>query len=98
MPQYTPTVTQARIQNQQATLVRGGGADLQTVGAELDLVVDRSSSMELLQDEMIASFNTLLNEQKVKVQGAVSTKFSLALFNNSVRTVYDAVPIVAYLN
>jgi hypothetical protein len=100
MPQYTPTGKQPQIQNRQANLVRAGGADIQSLGAELGLVVDRSGSMEPIQDQIVTSFNTLLDEQKhgnkdlVRAGGAVSTTFSLALFNNSVRTVYDAVPIV----
>jgi hypothetical protein len=68
-----------------------GGVVLDTLQPpELGFVLDRSSSMSSLVNEAVTGFNTLIDEQRAV---ASSAKFSLSLFNNDVRLLYDAVPI-----
>lgn len=57
---------------------------------ELGFVLDRSGSMSSLVNEAVAGFNTLVDEQRNLEPPA---SFSLALFNDSVRLLYDATPI-----
>jgi hypothetical protein len=50
--------------------------------------------MESLVNEAIGSFNTLLSEQqKLQEVSGAGSSFSLALFNDAVRLLYDTVPI-----
>jgi hypothetical protein len=83
------------LQNPKTTLPNktASGAGLpQPVGAPaIGFVLDSSGSMESLKPNAIAGFNILLAEQK-KI--ALPTRFSLALFNTTVKPIYDAVPIV----
>jgi uncharacterized protein YegL len=58
---------------------------------ELGFVLDRSGSMSSLVNEAVAGFNTLVDEQRNLKPPA---NFSLALFNDTVRLLYDATPIV----
>ncbi|PYK18086.1 MAG: hypothetical protein DME55_07655 [Verrucomicrobia bacterium] len=61
------------------------------VGApQIGFVLDRSGSMEAIKAETINGFNTLLAKQRQIQQDAT---LSLALFNDSVALIYDAVPI-----
>jgi len=90
MPSYIQNNPQTKIQSRPGG--SGEGAALpERIGApEIGFVLDRSGSMDLLKDNAVAGFNTLIDEQK---KCAPPSRFSLALFNSSVDLVYDAVPI-----
>jgi Mg-chelatase subunit ChlD len=61
------------------------------IGApQIGIVLDRSGSMESIRAETIGGFNRLLEQQKRIDQAA---NLSLALFNDRITLVYDAVPI-----
>ena len=69
---------------------RGGAVPDVINPPELGFVLDRSSSMETLQAEAIAGFNTLVDEQR-KLEPPAS--FSFALFSNEVSFLYDGIPL-----
>ena len=69
----------------------GRGAVPDTLSApELGFVLDRSGSMSSLVNEAVTGFNTLIDEQR---SVAPPANFSLELFNNLTRLLYDALPL-----
>jgi hypothetical protein len=93
MPVYTITnKPAAQLENRRSP--DQGAAIENRKEALLGFVLDRSGSMESLVNEAIGSFNTLLSEQqKLQEQDGAGSSFSLALFNDTVSLLHDAVPI-----
>jgi hypothetical protein len=61
---------------------------------ELGFVLDRSESMKRLVDQAIAGFNDLVGEQRTLQDAAgQGSGFSLTLFNDNIRLLYNALPI-----
>jgi len=57
---------------------------------ELGIVLDQSASMSGLVNETMAAFNALVDEQRATSEG---TALSLALFNHSIKLLYDGLSI-----
>jgi len=93
MPRYIQNNPAAR--QLQPAVKRDGIAPAHAAGApELGFVLDRSESMKSLVDQAIAGFNGLVDEQGAFLGAAgQGTSFSLTLFNDTVRLLYDALPI-----
>jgi hypothetical protein len=90
MPSYIQNSPQTQIQSQS----RGGveGAALGGISSpQLGFVLDRSGSMSTLVNEAIEGFNTLVDEQRTLQ--TTPPLFSLELFNDTVKVLYDAIPI-----
>ena len=89
MPVYIQNNPQTKIQSQSGS--GGEGVAPETVlTPELGFVLDKSGSMQNLVNEAVAGFNTLVDEQRDLKPPA---NFSLALFNDTVSSLYDAIPI-----
>jgi hypothetical protein len=94
MPIYTVSNPRAAVLQNPGQVEQGAALD-QPVLPQLGFVLDQSGSMESLVNEAVDSFNALVSEQQ-KLQastGGTDSSFSLALFNDTVRLLYDAVPI-----
>jgi hypothetical protein len=90
MPSYIQNSPQTQIQSQTRRL--GEGAALETISTpQLGFVLDRSASMSTLVNEAIEGFNTLVDEQRTLK--TAPPNFSLELFNDTVKLLYDAIPI-----
>ena len=85
MPKYTPAAF-----CDGAVLARQNPAYLAHAGSFLGLALDQSESMNTLAGVAIDSVNYLIEEQR-SLNG--NSRFSLLLFNNSVETIRDAVPL-----
>lgn len=84
MSGYVYNGPSTKIQTRQTTALAAPGA------TQIGFVVDQSGSMESVKSETVNGFNKLLAEQKGSPREAA---LSLALFNERVRLVHDAVPI-----
>jgi hypothetical protein len=93
MPIYTVSSTSVAVL-QDPRQAEQGAALHQPALPQLGFVLDQSGSMEGLVTEAITSFNALVSEQqKIQESTGGAASFSLALFNDTVRLLYDAVPI-----
>ena len=92
MPAYISRSSSTRLAE---PLKAGTDSALKAGGAfELGIVLDQSSSMSTLVTEALAAFNALVDDQRnVKCAVGEGTALSLALFNDTSRLVYDALPI-----
>jgi hypothetical protein len=83
MSSYVYNAPQNQIQTRRA-------APLVIGAPQIAIVLDRSESMQKVQTKAIAGVNNLLAEQQAK---SADSHFSLALFNDRVSIVHEAVPI-----
>ena len=93
MPRYIQNNPAGR--QLQPAVKRDGIAPAYVAGApKLGFVLDRSESMKSLVDQAIAGFNGLVDEQRALQDAAgQGAGFSLTLFNDTIRLLYDALPI-----
>jgi hypothetical protein len=83
MPSYLSGPHQSAIETKSAVLEKPGTP-------ELGFILDRSASMSHLVTEAVSGFNMLVDEQRKLSPPA---NFSLGLFNEISRLLYDALPI-----
>ena len=76
---------------------RSGNVDLFTIGQDLDIIVDRSASMQSMDDAPATQIrNLLIDQQKLANESGKSIRITLTAFDDDADTILDNIDIGTY--
>lgn len=74
-----------------------GNAEIFTIGQDLDIIVDRSASMQSMDDAPATQIrNLLIDQQKIANESGKSIRITLTTFDDSAETILDNIDIGTY--